>query len=83
MIDRFGRERGIEFEQAKAEYLKLGLEKKQLTRAAIAEKFDIDPQSISGIAQIEIEDFHLIRALLEERKNIAVKRKHIRDIYFL
>ncbi len=61
------------------EYLKLGDELKNTTRIKLAEKFDIDPYALSGIARLDMQDIELIMALLADRQEILIKRKKLRQ----
>ena len=79
MNREFLKEKGQVIRDAELEYEKLGLQLNELTREKIAEKFEVNPNAITTIAGLELEDFLLIGELVIERERMVARRKVLRD----
>jgi len=66
---------------AEQEYLKLGLQLKELSRGKIAEKFLIPKSAVTAISLLDIADFVLIGDLLVERRKMVERREYLRRAY--
>ena len=65
-------------QSAHSEYLKIGLELKQLTVKAIAAKFDINHLAVTSIRRLDDDDLRLIRELIKERERLLLRRAELR-----
>lgn len=66
------------YEIALNEYEELGEQLKHTTRKKIAEKFEIDHRALVGIVQLDVGDFELIKALIDDRREIIARRAKLR-----
>jgi len=70
-------------QEAEQEYLKLGLQLKELSRGKIAEKFSISKSSVTAVYQLDLDDFVLIGELLKERRKMVERREFLRRSYLV
>ncbi len=75
---KFRRREQPQFISDMAEYKALGAELKNTTRDKLAEKFGVSHCGLAVISQLTIGDFALIKALIKDRNETMVKRKHLR-----
>jgi len=64
--------------EAVAEYKKLGRELKNTTRYSLAEKFGINHCGMGIVRQLTIDDFKLLKAVLEDRAKTVERRGFLR-----
>jgi len=81
MNTNFLKDKSQALHEAEQEYLKLGLQLKELSRGKIAEKFSIPRSSVTAVAQLDIDDFILIGELLIERRKMVERRAFLRRSY--
>ena len=68
----------VKYEIALSEYEELGEQLKHTTRKKIAEKFEIDHHALAGLVRLNVDDFELIKALIDDRMKIIAKRAKLR-----
>lgn len=60
------------------EYQLLGSQLKQTTRESLAEKFDINVHALTGALRLTLDDFKLLKNVLDDRKKMLIRRKELR-----
>jgi len=78
MKNRYSREFQPAFIKLMAEYSDLGLELKTSTRIQIAEKFNVSVHLLTGIKELDLDDFRLIKDLLSNRRKNLERRAILR-----
>jgi len=62
------------------EYDSLGVELRRTTREKMAVKFGLSPSGMSSISRLTVDEFSLIKALIEDRQKSLDRRKFLRRL---
>lgn len=75
---KFRRTENVQYKTAVAEYLKLGRELENTTRYKLAEKFNVSICGMALLRQLTIDDFILLKEVLDDRAKTVERRKFLR-----
>jgi len=75
---KFRRTESPSYKAAVEEYQKLGAELDNTTRYKLAEKFGVSAASMGLLRQLTIDDFKLLKAVLDDRTKTVERRKFLR-----